>query len=257
MTTAGRPSHLWRDRAESFGAVAGAYDRYRPSYPDALIDDLVAPGPRDGLDVGCGTGKAAGLLAGRGLDVLGVEIDPAMAAVARGHGIPVEVGAFETWDARGRTFDLITCGQAWHWMDPERAVPKAATLLRPGGALALFWNHDELGPDTRAAVEAVYTRLEPDRLGTVVVAGARADRGDYAGRLRTSGWFTAVEERRYTWDWTRPAADWLAMVATHSDHLTLPAPRRERLLAELATALAGREVVSHYGTYLVLARTPG
>ena len=55
-----------RSRAESFGSVAEQYDRYRPSYPAALIDDLVAPRPADVLDVGCGTGKAAVLLAARG-----------------------------------------------------------------------------------------------------------------------------------------------------------------------------------------------
>ena len=70
------------------------------------------------LDVGCGTGKVARGLLARGLDVLGVELDPRMAALARAHGVEVEVAAFEDWDDRGRTFDLITFGDAWHWIDP-------------------------------------------------------------------------------------------------------------------------------------------
>jgi SAM-dependent methyltransferase len=85
------PGFQRRDRAESFGQVAQEYDRYRPSYPAALIDVLAALRPHAVLDVGCGTGKAASLLVERGLSVLGVEIDPQMAAVARGHGIEVEV----------------------------------------------------------------------------------------------------------------------------------------------------------------------
>jgi tRNA1(Val) A37 N6-methylase TrmN6 len=80
-----------RSRAESFGRVAEEYDRYRPSYPAALIDDLVALRPARVLDVGCGTGKAAVLLAERGLPVLGVEVDQQMAGVARRHGIAVVV----------------------------------------------------------------------------------------------------------------------------------------------------------------------
>jgi hypothetical protein len=44
--------HTNRLRAESFGSAAVAYDRARPSYPPALIDDLVAGGPRPALDVG-------------------------------------------------------------------------------------------------------------------------------------------------------------------------------------------------------------
>ena len=68
-----------RTRAESFGAIAELYDRVRPSYPDALLDELLADEPQRVLDVGCGTGIVASLLQARGCDVLGVEIDERMA----------------------------------------------------------------------------------------------------------------------------------------------------------------------------------
>ncbi|QFZ22878.1 class I SAM-dependent methyltransferase [Saccharothrix syringae] len=77
-----RELHRDRTRAESFGSVARRYDRYRPGYPAALVDDLVAVGPTRVLDVGCGTGKVAAALVGRGLPVLGVEVDGRMAEVA-------------------------------------------------------------------------------------------------------------------------------------------------------------------------------
>lgn len=112
--------------------MARQYERYRPTYPDALLDDLATLRPARVLDVGCGTGKAAVGLAGRGLSVLGVELDLRMAVVACGHGVPVEVGAFETWDDAGRRFDLITCGAAWQWIDPELGMAKAAnSALNP------------------------------------------------------------------------------------------------------------------------------
>ncbi|MCU1659751.1 MAG: hypothetical protein JWO57_4407, partial [Pseudonocardiales bacterium] len=128
--------HTERHRAESFGEVASQYDRFRPSYPSALIDDLVALGPDDVLDIGCGTGKAGRLLVERDLPVLGVEIDPQMADVARSHGLAVEVASFEQWNARERQFDLAVCGQAWHWIDPAIGVPKVAAVLRPAGTFA-------------------------------------------------------------------------------------------------------------------------
>ena len=68
-----------RHRAESFGGVAELYDRARPSYPPALIEELLSDGPRQVLDVGCGTGIAGALLAMRGCEVLGVEVDERMA----------------------------------------------------------------------------------------------------------------------------------------------------------------------------------
>src|ERR1019366_3608845 len=54
--------HMDRKRANSFGAEAERYDRARPTYPQALVDELVARHPTRVLDVGCGTGIAARLL---------------------------------------------------------------------------------------------------------------------------------------------------------------------------------------------------
>jgi 2-polyprenyl-3-methyl-5-hydroxy-6-metoxy-1,4-benzoquinol methylase len=112
-----------------FDREAERYDRCRPPYPDALIDDLLGPKPEglDVLDVGCGSGIASRLMAQRGAKVLGVEVAPRMAEIARSHGIDVEVGAFEDWHPAGRTFDRVTSAQAWHWLD----MPVASAVSRP------------------------------------------------------------------------------------------------------------------------------
>jgi ubiquinone/menaquinone biosynthesis C-methylase UbiE len=88
--------HGERDRAESFGSVAEQYDRFRPDYPSALIDELLSESPSNALDVGCGTGKVAVSLMRRGVRVLGIEPDPRMAEVARRHRVPVEIASFES-----------------------------------------------------------------------------------------------------------------------------------------------------------------
>jgi ubiquinone/menaquinone biosynthesis C-methylase UbiE len=59
--------------AESFGSDAARYDRSRPSYPDALVNRIVAASPgRRILDVGCGTGIAARQFQAAGCRVLGL-----------------------------------------------------------------------------------------------------------------------------------------------------------------------------------------
>jgi SAM-dependent methyltransferase len=254
----GDPSFTDRGRAESFGSVAADYDRYRPTYPAALIDDLVAFGPRSVVDVGCGTGKAAVLLAARGLDVLGVEIDPKMAERAREHGITVEVSSFEDWDATGRTFDLLTSGQAWHWVDPSHGVPKAGEVLRPGGFAALFWNDDELDQDVHAALDEVYREHAPELLRAPVPNWRLRDDRPHAAPFESSPAFDAVETRFYEWQREFTADEWVGMCLTHSDHLLLPSDRREAL-ARSAFALLERRggLTAHYMTYLVLARRVG
>jgi SAM-dependent methyltransferase len=261
-----------RARAESFGRAADEYDRRRPSYPAALIDDLVAPAPQRVLDVGTGTGKAAILLAARGVDVLGVEVDPAMAAVARRHGLTVEVGSFESWEDGGRTFDLITCAQAWHWIDPAAGIPKAARLLRRsggtpgdegiaagGGTLVLFWNYDVLDEPVQQALDDVYRRIAPELTRSVVLGGTRQIDEDHVSRLQASAWFADVEVRTYPWELARSRDEWVAMVRTHSDHLALEPDRLDQLAAALRATIddLGGQVRSRYTTTAVFAKVAG
>lgn len=152
--------HGDRHRAESFGVQAERYDRVRPAYPEALLEAVLGIDTTGlaVLDVGCGTGIAARLLAARGAEVLGVEPDERMAAVARARGTAVEVSAFETWQSRGRTFDRVTSAQAWHWVDPVLGAAKAAKLLRAGGRICIFWNEARPTKDLATALTAIYRK---------------------------------------------------------------------------------------------------
>jgi SAM-dependent methyltransferase len=133
---------LAQGRSRLFDLEAERYDGCRPTYPGALIDEVLGPEPAGlgVLDVGCGTGIVSRLMAERSARVLGVEVAPRMAEIARSHGISVEIGAFESWDPAGRSFDRVTSAQAWHWLDMPFATARAASLLRPGGRLCLIWS---------------------------------------------------------------------------------------------------------------------
>jgi SAM-dependent methyltransferase len=250
--------HTNRRRAESFGVGAELYDRVRPSYPPALIDDLVANRPAAVLDVGCGTGKAARLLAERGVSVLGVEIDERMADVARGSGIAVETGRFEDWDARGRRFDLVVCGQAWHWLDPDVAVEKVVALLPAGGLLAPFWNFTVLDTDVHRAIDAAYAQTAPQISGHSVIRGKGASTvPPTVADLRDTGAFASVEHRRYPWEKVYTRDEWLELIQTQSDHSILPAEQLAGLVEAVGAAIdsVGGAVAAHYTTEAVFART--
>jgi SAM-dependent methyltransferase len=248
-------SHSDRTRAESFGGVAEQYGRYRPSYPDALIADLLALNPEWTLDVACGTGKVAVPLLACGLAVLGVEVDPQMAEVARRHGIIVEIAAFETWDDRDRRFDLITCGQGWHWIDPDAGPKKAARVLNPGGTLALFWNHGEVGGPVRSALDAVYAERAPQLNRDM--RSQKHDDDKFFESLKKSGLFASVHPEQYAWSATLSADEWIARLATHSDHITLAEDQRQPLLEAVRAAIDehGGFVELRGGTYAIFAKT--
>jgi SAM-dependent methyltransferase len=247
--------HENRARAMSFGGVAALYDRARPSYPPALIDALMAFTPRRVLDVGCGTGKASRLLLERGCDVLGVEPDPAMAAIARSHGVTVEEATFEAWDPRGRIYDLIVSGQAWHWVNPEVGVVKAASVLHPGGHLGVFWNRGRPESVAAEALEAVYQRIAPEIAGSNVAIKPPEEPRDRLQEFAKGDLFTDIEARAFPWDTVYDRASWTEFIATHSDHVQLPEARRRALLDALGEAIEalGGSMTYHYSTLLVLA----
>lgn len=245
-----------RARAESFGAVAELYDRARPSYPPALVEALLAERPHAVLDVGCGTGIAAALFAARGCLVLGVEVDARMAALARAKGLDVEVAAFERWDDRGRRFDLLMSGQAWHWIEPRSGAAKAATVLRHGARIGLFWNFAEPGEDLRRTLTPIYERMAPGLERYSVLLGNHDARApDTVGALEHGHAFTSVEVRRFPWARRYTTAQWCEQLATHSDHHQLPDRQRQALLGAVAAALdaQGGEVEMPYQSVLVTA----
>jgi SAM-dependent methyltransferase len=258
-------SHENRVRAESFGARADVYDRYRPSYPKEMVDALLAGSTPRILDVGCGTGKAARLFSERGCEVLGIEVDERMAAKARSHGIRVEVTPFETWTANGRIFDLVTAGQAWHWVDPELAPQKAADVLVANGRIAVFWNHSHPhDSDLEEALHKASARHGSDRFDgpgierTEEVKDWREhhDVSEHAEAIERSGRFAPCEIRRYPWQWLVTREHWLSMWLTWSEIAVMPEAERSALISDISAVLErfDNEILFDYETQCITAR---
>lgn len=237
-----------------FGEEADLYDAARPSYPDALFDELVdltGDGARV-VDVGCGTGKALRALAEYGYTGVGVEAHPAMAEVAR-RRLPdrppwrVDTSDFERWEPQPGDVpaDLVTSAQAWHWIDPAVRMAKAHGLLRPGGWLAVFWNFSSDDNDTPAdrALAAAYAREAPE-VGGLPTIDERGEPAEWPGD--TAGLdFGLPIHCDVPWAQAYTTAEWLDLLRTHSDHRLLEPTHLDRLLAAV-----GEAIDDHGGVYL-------
>ncbi|MFJ9040841.1 class I SAM-dependent methyltransferase [Streptomyces sp. NPDC102406] len=147
--------------ALSFDTVATQYATARPGYPPALfrtLEELAGLSLRGArvIDVGAGTGIATRLLRDNGARVIAVEPGPGMGAELRRAlpDVPLVRAVGDALPFADGSLDLVAYAQAWHWTDPARSVPEALRVLRPGGALALWWNVPDPDVEWTAAQEA-------------------------------------------------------------------------------------------------------
>jgi SAM-dependent methyltransferase len=130
----------------------------------------VAPDGASVLEIGCGPGHLAALLARTpGLRVTGIDLDPGMVARADAHAnrevgadrhrprfLVADVAALPFPDA---SFDLVVSTFSMHhWADPTVGLAEIRRVLRPGGR-ALIWDpvsriahlHDQPSGSVRGA----------------------------------------------------------------------------------------------------------
>ncbi len=156
---------------ERFTGRVAAYERYRPSYPQAVLSYLNDEGLTPGhviADVGSGTGLLSRLFLGNGNRVYGVEPNRQMRIAAEAalgsSGLFVSVdGRAEATGLPDGSVDLVTAGQAFHWFDVEPTKLEFRRVLKPGGRVALIWNTRRTeGAQFLAAYEAFLREWCPE-----------------------------------------------------------------------------------------------
>jgi len=246
---------------QTFNRSVDVYDQIRPGYPDALVEDVVRLSgiPDQGriLEIGCGTGKATEPFAVRGywIDCLDVGSDLAAVAAAKLSGfdhVRIIVSSFEDWEPNDRRYDLVMAATSFHWVDPRVAYTKSAAVLKPSGALAVFANTPvKKNEGFFARVQDVYRACAPSILSSV--PSSEADRQESAGL----DLFQEPVVREYPWAAQYSADQYIALLSTYSDHISLPDAEREALfrgIAELIREEYGGSVLKHYLAVLTLRR---
>jgi SAM-dependent methyltransferase len=132
-----------------YAGTAADYDRYRPGYPAALGEwirsELALDGTGALLDLGAGTGHVARLLRPGFARVLAVDAETDMAEFGRkrsereGDGIAWMLGRAEELEFSDESFDAVSAGSAFHRFDRPVVAAKAASWLKPDGAVILLW----------------------------------------------------------------------------------------------------------------------
>jgi SAM-dependent methyltransferase len=149
--------------AEEADALTRQYESVRFVDVHGPVLHLLPTVPSLVLDIGAGTGRDAAALTGMGHRVVAVEPTAALRerAALLHPSSPIEwiedyLPRLDRVMARGDRFDVVMLTAVWIHLDPrqrEEAMPRVASLLRPGGVLLLTLRHGPAPPGRRRLFE--------------------------------------------------------------------------------------------------------
>jgi len=232
------------DRALSFGAVAEAYERFRPGYPVELVDLVMTYAGQPvltALEIGAGTGKATRLFAERGVTVTATDPDAAMLAELVKH-VPATVTTVQATfeDLRpGQRYGLVYAAAALHWTNPKGRWPRVAAMLEPGGVFASFGGPGRLiDPAVEEAVRLARAPfLDSDEIPSPDGTPQGNDMQWPGTELQRSEWFTDVQQSVIERHLTMTAREYIGHLSTISAYLELPAAAQEQVFSQIMRAL--------------------
>jgi len=230
------------ERARSFGAIADDYDRLRPGPPREAVDWLLPAHCQVAVDVGAGTGLLTRLLASRAARVIAVEPDERMRAVlrARSPGVSVLEGTGEAIPLPDASADGVFVSSAWHWMDPELALPESARVLRDGGRLGLIWAGRDRHVDWVRDIGRLAAAAHAGEASPENSAGRRRSLGGREVVLPETAAFSNVATRSFEFSRVMSADDIVDMLATYSGIITASPDDRAAALSSARAELRRR-----------------
>jgi SAM-dependent methyltransferase len=196
---------------DAFGRTAREYELGRPEWPEELLDRVIADlelgAEAAVLDLGAGTGKLTRLLVPRFAQVVAVEPDDAMREVLEELVPQAEsrAGSAEAIPLEHDEVDAAFSGEAFHWFASPKTVAELERVLRPGGALAIFWNifldgDPPLGDEAEAVLDEAFRRGGSPGLPRVLSGEWRAPLADSRfGELREDELERVVVTDREGW----------------------------------------------------------
>jgi SAM-dependent methyltransferase len=230
----------------SFGAIADDYDRLRTGPPEAAVDWLLPGHCQVAVDLGAGTGLLTRALARKVAHVIAVEPDERMRAVlrARSPGVEVVEGRAEAIPVGDASAEGVFVSSAWHWMDPELAVPEITRVLRDGGRFGLVWtSRDHEAREFRELIRLAWPgelrgQETTAREAAGAPAGIRSPSGNHVVTLPEGAQLHNVATESFRFMRRMAKDDVVDQLATFSRVITASPGDREAFLGRARTALA-------------------
>jgi len=245
-----------------FDVIPEEFDKYRPHYSPELFVDLIRYAKigegKSVLELGPGTGQATDPILDTRCDYHCIELGKNLAAkmsdkYGNRENFHIVNDDFITHDFGEQKFDMIYSARTIQWIPEDIAFTKTFDLLKPGGILAMIHIYsDYKTPNPRLFdnIQKVYA----EHYRPV----AEYKHRNFQHQNAVNYGYIDFEKREYYGRRRLDADQYISLVGTHSDHITIPEPHRTPFFTGLRQAVidAGN-VIEYYDTHiLMLARKP-
>lgn len=221
-----------------FGINPVNYSEVRPDYPEEFYQRLVACSCNDLLDVASGDGRIARQLRGRtAMNVTLLEPDDRFSPFLDDiDGAAVHCASFEEAVFDRQSFDLITVGTAFHWLDSVTRISRVSGLLKPGGYVALLWHVFSDSARRDPFHEATRTILQDLEISPSAKSGEKPfalRKNEREMEFTGNGRFQLADYLEQRWSLVLDAQEVGKLYSTFSDIQRLDDHERENILLRL------------------------
>lgn len=222
------------------------YDKYRPTYPSELYEDILNYShvceDSSLLEIGIGTGQATLPFLQFGAEVTAVELGDKLSAFVKEKykeylRFKVLNADFSSINIEENSLNLVYSATAFHWLPVPESYQKIKNSLKSGGVIALFWNHPFPNRDddpSNTASRAIYQKYRPSDKKPREFS--EQDCRKYVDALVENG-FEDVEYKIYRRTRTLSTEEYIGLLNTYSDHRSLNKDLKLNFESEMRKAI--------------------
>ena len=246
----------WRiitDFRTIFEQIPEEFDKWRPRYCDELFNDLIhyanlTPNSKV-LEVGPGTGQATDPILNTGCNFTAIELGEVFSHILKEKyqsypNFKVLNADFETYPFPDNHFDLVYSAAAFQWIPEQIGYPKAYSILKSGGTFTMFMMRADVWPGGGYTDEPLFSEIQEVYKKYFKPECEYKCKLDYDAREKYG--FNHLERRKYLKTRTYNADDYVSLISTHADHITLKEPNKTYFYEGV------RQVILNHGNSITL-----
>ena len=259
-----KKSENWISHSKTFNASADYYDKFRPTYPENLVIDIIKKTGVNSkskiLEIGAGSGKATELFVKRGLNITCIEPGSNLAAEGKKkfqhtNQVKYIISRFEEWQEVSGFYDLIISAQAFHWVPKPLGYEKCFNALKTDKHMALFWNfYLSSGEEVDVELQDLFKEYPVAYLDSKESLENRINQN--IDEIKGIGLFKNIEVIRYPWSQVYSIEDYIGFLKTGNGYLILNNEKKE-IVEDKVREIMGRHggnITKFYECTLFLAQ---